>query len=102
MIIIDEEAACSTEISREPVNHPPPRQLKVIQKETGGMQPANTLRVLAKISLVLAGVIFFCQVNAIACFKIWLILDTEPIQENPHDEHSLNIIKMMVFLFINH
>ncbi|XP_050738835.1 uncharacterized protein LOC127009632 isoform X2 [Eriocheir sinensis] len=62
-----EEAACSSEVAGRPVNQPLPRRLKVTQKETGGIQPTKTLRVLAKISLVLAGVIFFCQVAVAAC-----------------------------------
>lgn len=58
-----EEAACSGEGTGNPVNQPPPRQLRVVQEDTGGIQSTKTLRVLARICLVLAGIIFFCQVS---------------------------------------
>lgn len=61
-LVAGEEAGCSE--GAEASLPPPPRQLRVAESgEREVMQPAKTLRVLARVSLVLAGIIFFCQVS---------------------------------------
>ncbi|XP_045139072.1 uncharacterized protein LOC123520650 [Portunus trituberculatus] len=63
-----EEAGCSEGPGSALPPPLPPRQLRVVEGGEGNAtQPSKTLRVLAKVNLVMAGVVFFCQVVVAAC-----------------------------------
>ena len=103
IFVAGEEAECS-QGTEAPVP-PPPRQLRVVEGREGEViQPSKTLRVLAKVSLVLAGIIFFCQVSEgdllLLCLKVIQTLNSTFGNQHMQGFQSLPLCSFDIILDI--